>query len=140
MNYVFLCVGSSKVVCDSFSCFVGSFLKKKNIKAFVYGTLNNPINSLNLDNFLTMLDTYHKDDYIVVVDTRLGKGKNIKMSLNIGSLEVSSLNLKRKIGNCNFTLDIPFEFVSKIDLKTIIKYSIKASENLFYVHKMLLKT
>ena len=137
MNYVFLCVGSNKVVSDSFSCFVGSFLIKRKINAFVYGNLKNPVTALNLDNFIDIIKTKHFNDFIFVIDSKITKNNNIKLSFGKGSLIVGGLNLKRKIGDYFLTLDIPIKNLSTLDINLIIKYAIKASKSLYLLSKKL---
>ena len=137
MDYVFLCVGSNKVVSDSFSCFVGSFLIKNNIKGFVYGSIKNPVNALNLDSFINIIKTRHKNDFIFVIDTKITKNNSYKISFNKGSLVVGGLNLKRSIGDYNITLDIPLKSLSNIDINFIIKYALKTSKNINLLLKKL---
>lgn len=130
MSFVFLCVGSNKVVCDSFAPFVGSILIKNNIDAYVYGNLKNPINAINLDYYIALLNKNHKEDFVVVLDTRLVENKKLGLSFEKGNLEVAALSLKRKVGDYHLTLDIPLDNIEKVNLDFVIKYAITAYNKL----------
>ena len=77
-DIVFLCLGTSKMLTDSFGPMVGSLLKSKyNIPTFVYGDLNKNVNAINLEDYLTMISHHHKNCHVVVIDSALGNENSI---------------------------------------------------------------
>ncbi|MDE6967805.1 MAG: DUF1256 domain-containing protein [Clostridia bacterium] len=62
---------------DSLAPKVGDNLIKNNIKAFVYGTSENPITALNYKIFYNHIINFHKNDFIIAIDCALGKKKDI---------------------------------------------------------------
>ena len=67
---VIVCVGSTKVISDSFGPIVGHILcEKYNPDAYVYGTLSAPINALNLVSSLEKIKQRHKKSKIICVDS-----------------------------------------------------------------------
>ncbi len=68
---VFLCIGTDKVIGDSFGPIVGHFLSE--IYSNVYGTLKETVNATNLIQTINIIKKEHKDPYIVTLDSALGK-------------------------------------------------------------------
>lgn len=80
---VFLCVGSDKFVCDSLAPIVGEILiKKYNINAYVYGSLDYNINANNLTLAMNYIETQHPGSQIILIDATLGD--------NVGKVVVSN--------------------------------------------------
>lgn len=75
---VVVCFGTPSISGDSLGPSVGSLLREKyKTKAFVYGTLDRPINGKNMKEWMTFLKQVHKGAIIVAVDASLG-GKSRK--------------------------------------------------------------
>jgi putative sporulation protein YyaC len=75
---VFVCIGTDRSTGDSLGPLVGSFLEEKDIPSFhVYGTLDEPIHAVNLDERLKQIMIKHHNPYIIGIDACLGKMKNI---------------------------------------------------------------
>ncbi|OFH96431.1 hypothetical protein CLOACE_23160 [Clostridium acetireducens DSM 10703] len=74
---VFVCIGTDKCIGDSLGPLVGSFLKKINIPASVYGTISNPIHALNIDKELNKIAKLHDKKNIIGIDACLGEKYNI---------------------------------------------------------------
>ena len=130
MNIVFFCVGSNKVVSDSYAPFIGSMLLKNNVRAFVYGTINSPINALNIDYYIEMLRKYHSKDKVIVIDSRIVKNKSIGVKFERGEIEVASTTLKRVLGDYHITLDISIESLKDIGLDYVIRKAIFTQKKL----------
>ena len=61
MKAVILCIGSEKICGDSLGPIVGSKLTAKySVDAYVYGTVERPINRQNLKDYLTHVKENHK--------------------------------------------------------------------------------
>ncbi len=123
-NYIFLCIGTDKVMGDAFGPLVGKFLSEliendyENI--FIEGTLDNPISYINIDDRLNKIYRIYDNPCLIVVDSALSndedigniivkKGKtNLGMGLNkkmysVGELSVNGIIAKDyKIPKYNF--------------------------------------
>ena len=80
-DYIFLCVGSDKVIGDSFGPIVGNNLEEKlknrfnNIK--VIGTLEKPISAINLEEEVKKIYRLYKNPCIIAIDSALSCEKDI---------------------------------------------------------------
>lgn len=75
---VIVCIGTDRSTGDSLGPLVGSLLEEKNIVSFnVYGTLDEPIHAVNLDERLKEIMIKHHDPYIIGIDACLGRMKNV---------------------------------------------------------------
>lgn len=93
---VFLCIGTDKITGDCFGPLVGTklteYLKEYNIfNINIYGDLENPINYENVNEKINVLNKYHHNACIIVIDAALSKKENI------GNIYVS--NEKTVLGN-----------------------------------------
>ena len=87
-NLVFLCIGTTKIIGDSIGPKVGDRLKEQGINAFVYGNSERQVTAINVDDYAKMITQRHKDDVVVVIDSALGKLKDI------GSIKVTRNGIK----------------------------------------------
>lgn len=87
---VILCIGTDRVTGDSLGPLVGTFLKayeKKNHLP-VYGTLENPVHALNLNDVAKQIKKKHPHNPIIAVDASLGTKKHLGyITLGQGSLQ-----------------------------------------------------
>ena len=75
---VFLCIGSDKVTGDCLGPLTGHLLKNiLNINAYVYGTLDMPINALNFSTVKKFIQNKHKKSKIITIDACLGSADDI---------------------------------------------------------------
>lgn len=65
---IFVCIGTDNHVWDSLGPMVGSMLKEKVSNIKVYGDLNNPVTTINVDNIKETLDIEKPASIIVVID------------------------------------------------------------------------
>ena len=109
-DYIFLCVGSDKIIGDTFGPLVGYRLDKllknsyNNIK--VIGTLESPVSARNLDKEVYEIYNIYKNPCIIAIDAALSTQDNIgkiivtnsKMrfgkSTNSKLLEVGNISIK----------------------------------------------
>lgn len=74
-NAAIVCIGTDKCIIDSLGPLTGTLLKKENIKADIYGTLEKPVHAMNIDEYIKNLRS--KDyDCIIAVDASLSNKKN----------------------------------------------------------------
>lgn len=72
-NLVFVCVGTDRSTGDAYGPLVGSFLKERYPDLCVYGTLEEPVNAVNVSEINTMLRQKHANDFVIGIDSALGK-------------------------------------------------------------------
>ncbi|MBM4761718.1 spore protease YyaC [Bacillus sp. B15-48] len=82
---VIVCIGTDRSTGDSLGPLIGTFLEEKNLSPFhVYGTLENPIHAINLEEKLNEINHKHFNPFIIGIDACLGKLKSVG-SVQIGS-------------------------------------------------------
>lgn len=75
---IFLCIGTDRSSGDSLGPLIGYKLKSiKNSKFYIYGSLENPIHSLNIEQILEKIYASFKDPFIIAIDASLGDAKNV---------------------------------------------------------------
>ncbi len=75
---VFLCIGTDRSSGDSLGPLIGYKLSSiKNNKFYIYGSLENPIHSLNIEKIIEKIYTSFKDPFIIAIDASLGDAKNV---------------------------------------------------------------
>ena len=87
-----VCIGSDLVLGDSLGPLVGTMLFKKNVPAYIYGTLNSPITAKEIICAKTHLKALHPDSFIIAVDAAVGSTDDI------GLIKVSDKGLKPGLG------------------------------------------
>ncbi len=89
-NYVFVCIGTNKLIEDSFGPRVGDILQKQfkeNKYIEVWGTMNSPIHFQNAPIFLDYLN--REGSKTIIIDSALGEENLIGNSyLNRGGIEI----------------------------------------------------
>ncbi|XJZ27321.1 spore protease YyaC [Bacillota bacterium Lsc_1132] len=77
---VFVCIGTDRSTGDSLGPLVGTLLEEKNLQPFfVYGTLDDPIHAVNLEEKLKVIKEQHFHPFIIGIDACLGRFKSIGM-------------------------------------------------------------
>ncbi|WML29537.1 spore protease YyaC [Neobacillus sp. OS1-32] len=77
---VLLCIGTDRSTGDSLGPLIGTLLEEKRLPSFyVYGTLDEPIHAVNLEDRLKEIQMKHVNPFIVGIDACLGRMKNVGM-------------------------------------------------------------
>lgn len=75
---VFVCIGTDRSTGDSLGPLVGTLLEDKSISSFhVYGTLDDPIHAMNLEEKLNEIKSLHFNPFIIGIDACLGRLKSV---------------------------------------------------------------
>jgi putative sporulation protein YyaC len=75
---VIVCIGTDRSTGDSLGPLVGTFLGEKAASHFfVYGTLDEPIHAMNLEEKLRDIKTTHMNPFIIGIDACLGRLKSV---------------------------------------------------------------
>jgi len=64
-DIVVICIGSDKCIGDSLGPIVGELLEKENLGIPIYGTLNEPIHALNIEEKVNELKKIHPDSLLI---------------------------------------------------------------------------
>jgi putative sporulation protein YyaC len=82
---VFVCIGTDRSTGDSLGPLVGTLLEEKAVAPFhVYGTLDDPIHAVNLEEKLKEIKESHVRPYIIGIDACLGRLKSVGV-IQVGS-------------------------------------------------------
>lgn len=128
-DYLFLCIGSDKITGDCYGPLVGQKLKEgfkntyKNIQ--VYGTLDEPISAMNLEQTVNRIYKTYQNPCIIAIDSALGTQDNI------GKILVSNAKIKCGKGTNKKLIpigDISIRGVVAKDYK-IPKYNFSSLQN-----------
>jgi putative sporulation protein YyaC len=86
---VIVCVGTDRSTGDALGPLVGTKLKEKKQFSFhVYGTLDEPIHAVNLEEQLSFIKKKHIDSFIIGIDACLGRLKSVgDITINEGPLK-----------------------------------------------------
>ncbi|WP_459502783.1 spore protease YyaC [Bacillus sp. C1] len=79
-----MCIGTDRSTGDALGPLVGSKLEQMNIQNLhVFGTLDEPIHALNLEEKIQNIQDFAPDSFIIAIDACLGKSQNIG-SITVG--------------------------------------------------------
>ena len=109
IDYTFVCIGTNRIISDSFGPRVGKKLKQvfyKNENINVYGTMENPIHLKNVEYFLKKMENKNQ---IILIDSAIGRKEDIGNTyINRGGMEIGKA--------FNHSIYIP----ANINIKTVI--------------------
>lgn len=120
-DYIFLCVGSDKIIGDSYGPLVGEKLKNcfKNMynNIEIYGTLEEPVSAINLEAKLKEIYKKYKHPCIIAIDSALGSQDKI------GTIVVSNTKMQ-----CGKGTNKGMLYVGDISIKGIVAKNYKMSK------------
>jgi putative sporulation protein YyaC len=75
---VFVCIGTDRSTGDSLGPLVGTLLEERNPQSvYIYGTLDDPIHAMNLEEKLKEISEKHFHPFIIGIDACLGRFKSV---------------------------------------------------------------
>ncbi|MCM3664455.1 spore protease YyaC [Mesobacillus subterraneus] len=90
---VFVCIGTDRSTGDSLGPLIGTLLQEKDIAPYhVYGTLDDPIHAVNMEEKLAEIKQKHFNPFIIGIDACLGRLKSV------GSIQVGNGPVKPGAG------------------------------------------
>lgn len=110
---IFLCIGTDRATGDSLGPLVG--YKLKNVarkKIYIYGSLESPIHSINLEEILNKINNNFANPFIIGIDASLGSVQNI------GKVFVEDLPLQPGLA-----LDKDLPEVGEMNIKGVVNIS-----------------
>ena len=127
---VIVCIGSDLVIGDSLGPIVGTKLSELlKDKAFVYGTLDNPITAKEITTVKETLSSIHPNAKIIVIDAAVGNKEDV------GQVKISSFGIKPGLG-VNKTLPC----IGDVSIIGIVKETGNACDSLSLVRLGLINT
>lgn len=82
-NIICVCIGTDRSTGDALGPMVGTMLTRQPLSGIhVYGTLDDPVHALNLEETMNHITHHHQQSIILAIDACLGKAKSV------GSIQV----------------------------------------------------
>jgi putative sporulation protein YyaC len=145
---IFLCIGTDRVIGDSFGPLVGYklkrlFIDKENIK--VIGNLDNIICMHNISKILRDINSTYKHSFIVAIDAAFSDRNNIgrivvsKNSMNIGSgfckniISVGNMSIKGIVSKNTNNPKYNFKLLQNTSLSFIMGMADCVSQGIYNV-------
>lgn len=75
-EFVFLCIGTDRLTGDALGPLVGTYLTKAEVSN-VYGTIEDPVHSLNIKEVSERIKSTHPDAFVIAIDACLGKKNKV---------------------------------------------------------------
>lgn len=128
---IFICIGSDLVLGDSLGPLVGTLLRKRNIRSYIYGTLNYPITAKEVSYAKTYLKEAHPKSISIAIDAAIGS------SDDVGLIRVLDKGLKPGLGvdkNLGVVGDI--SIIGVVASKSIQNYNLFNATRLNLIYKM----
>ena len=150
-DYIFLCVGSDKIIGDAFGPLVGQNLEKSlknfynNIK--VIGTLEEPVSGINLENKIQQIRTTYENPCIIAIDAALSSKENIgkiivtdskmklKMATSNNMIEIGNISIKGIVARDYKVSRYNFKELSSTSLNSVMKLADITSDGIYNVIK-----
>ena len=128
---IIVCIGSDLVLGDSLGPLVGTFLKNKNLKAYVYGTLSFPITAKEVEYARTYLKQIHPNSISIAIDAAIGEPDDI------GLVRVLNKGLKPGLGvDKNLGTVGDLSIVGIVASKSVKNYNLFNLTRLNLIYKM----
>ena len=122
---IFICIGSDLVLGDSLGPLVGTFLKNKNIGAYIYGTLNFPITAKEVEYARTYLKQMHPNSITIAIDAAIGGADDV------GLIRVINKGLKPGLG-----VDKNLGAIGDISIIGVVASKSNKNNNLFNLTRL----
>ncbi|MFC4321700.1 spore protease YyaC [Litchfieldia salsa] len=75
---IIICIGTDRSTGDSLGPLIGTKLSEKRLSQFhVYGTLDDPIHAVNLEDKMNLIKQTYRDPFIIGIDACLGRLKSV---------------------------------------------------------------
>ncbi|MFB4161521.1 spore protease YyaC [Geomicrobium sp. JSM 1781026] len=77
-HIVFICIGTDRSTGDAFGPLVGTIIHENSSKRMtVYGTLQNPVHALNLEETLKEIKLLHHGALVIAIDASMGRSDSV---------------------------------------------------------------
>ena len=136
-NIIFLCIGTTRLIGDSYGPIIGEILKNniKHPKVTVIGNIKENVNANNIEYKINYIRNKFKNPYIISIDSALsnkfllGKVYLVNNTLNVGKaldkglIKVGNLSIKGIVGINQKDAIKNFEVLKKVKREMIYDLS-----------------
>lgn len=139
-----ICIGTDKYICDCLGPLVGSLLVEANIPLPVFGVLDNPVHSANVEIMIKEITDSFPDYKIIAIDGYLGNEEDIglikfkegsinpgaaisKKHSSIGDYAIVAIIEKKEISD--YLLELPFRLRYIYKIASVIREAFKYAYN-----------
>ena len=95
---IFICIGSDLVLGDSLGPLIGTFLRKRNLGTYIYGTLNAPITAKEVNYAKTYIKLMHPSSMVIAIDAAVGNSDDIGLIRVFNKGVKPGLGVDKKLG------------------------------------------
>ncbi len=128
---IIICIGSDLVLGDSLGPLVGTLLKKRKLRGYVYGTLNSPITAKEIEYAKTYVKLMHPGSVIIAIDAAIGSADDV------GLIKVQNHGLKPGLGvNKNLGVIGDISIIGIVAPKSVKNHSLFNLTRLNLIYKM----
>ena len=128
---IIICIGSDLVLGDSLGPLVGTMLTRRNVNAYIYGTLNSPITAKEITCAKIHVKMLHPESFVVAIDAAVGNSEDI------GLIKVSDRGLKPGLGvNKNLGVIGDCSIIGVVAEKSSQNYNLFNLTRLNLIYKM----
>ena len=128
---IFVCIGSDLVLGDSLGPLIGTFLKNKGVKTFVYGNLCYPVTAKEVSLAGSYIKKNHPNTITVAIDAAVGNQEDV------GLIRISNSSLKPGLGvNKNLEKIGDISIIGVVSGKSLQNESLFNLTRLNLVYKM----
>lgn len=128
---IFICVGSDLVLGDSLGPLVGTLLKKKNLGAYVYGTLNMPITAKEVEYAKIYLKQMHPSSVVIAIDAAVGDSDDVGLIRVLGKGLKPGLGVDKNLGSIG-----DLSIIGIVAAKSLQNYNLFNLTRLNLIYKM----
>ncbi len=128
---IIVCIGSDLVLGDSLGPLVGTFLRQKNVGAYVYGTLNQPITAKEVEYATKYLKILHPNSMVIAIDAAVGQTDDV------GLIKIADRGIKPGLGvNKNLGVIGDVGIIGVVASKSIKNYNLFNLTRLNLIYRM----
>ena len=122
---ILICIGSDLVLGDSLGPLVGTMLKKRGAKSFIYGTLNLPITAKEVEYAGKYLKQMHPNSISIAIDAAVGNAEDV------GLIRITNKGLKPGLG-----VDKNLGVVGDLSIIAVVAAKSLQNRNLFNLTRL----
>lgn len=128
---ILICIGSDLVLGDSLGPLVGTLLKKKSARPFIYGTLNFPVTAKEINYARTYLKQMHPNSISIAIDAAVGEPDDVGLIRIVNSGLKPGLGVNKKLGEIG---DV--SIIGIVASKSLQNYNLFNATRLNLIYKM----
>lgn len=130
-EFIILCIGTDRSTGDSLGPLVGTKLLELGFKGKVYGTLEEPVHAVNLQETIDKIQNEHHKPFIIAIDACLGRTESV------GYISIKEGPLQPGTGvNKNLPAIGDLQIIGIVNIGGFMEYMVLQNTRLSLVMKM----